>query len=156
MKRQERIERVRAVEREQLAARFSSKQLKTALASDPSILVEESFGLRDVRKFEENLDATYLVRMFAEFEAGLRDVWANYIERSTQPPAKDLIESIGTHRLVPDDVLDGVGSVREYRNSMVHEGMENAPFVAFEAARSFLGKFLSRLPLDWKVNDESN
>lgn len=151
MKRQERLERIRAVERELLAARYAAELLNVELFKNPALLAREKFKLPDFREFTKNLDGTYLVRLFAEFEAGLRDVWVNHFKKPADKhvPVRDLIDSIGKRRHVPDDVIDGAHSTRRARNALVHEGHDDAVAVEFAPARSFLGEFLSRLPEDW-------
>lgn len=153
MKRQERLERVREIERELHAARYAAELLESALEENSGLLAEESFGVRDFRIWREKLDGTYLIRMFAEFEAGLRDVWVNHFKKPADKhvPVRDLIESIGKRQQVRvrDDVIDGVHATRRARNALVHEGHDNAVAVEFAAARTLLGEFLSRLPKDW-------
>ncbi|MBP3955845.1 hypothetical protein J8F10_11170 [Gemmata sp. G18] len=149
MKRQERIERVRAIEREFWAAAFAANLLDEALQKDSGLLAAEAFKVPDVRNWKKNLEGTYLIRMFAEFEATLRDVWARFFKRDTHPRMVDLIDAIAGYQFVPDDVIDGAHAVRRYRNSLVHEGGEEAATLPFGHARSFLGSYLSRLPTDW-------
>jgi hypothetical protein len=149
VKRQNRLERVRAIERELRAAEFAVGLLADTLRKNSGLLSAREFGIPDVRKLERNLEGTYLIRMFAEFEAGLRDAWANFFGRDSHPRVSDLIDAIAGYQFVPDDVTDGVHGARRFRNGLVHEGGEAAVPVAFDAARSVLGLFLSRLPLDW-------
>jgi hypothetical protein len=98
MKRAQRLERVNAIAREWLAATFASQLLDEELKRDSGLFVGRSFELADVRDGEENLPGTYIIRIFAEFEAALRDVWGNHFHRDTVPPVRDLIDAIGTRR----------------------------------------------------------
>ena len=50
---------------------------------DPKAL-GEGRSPRDLRSADENLEGTYLVRMFAEFETGIRSFWRTIKLRRTQ------------------------------------------------------------------------
>src|SRR5208282_6035441 len=63
-------ERIKAVEREYWSARRAVDRLSADVARDPSALGEGP-SPRDLRSADENLEGTYLVRMFAEFETGV-------------------------------------------------------------------------------------
>ena len=103
--------------------------------------------VRDVRSMSENLEGTYVIRVFAAFEAGLRSYWAT--QRKTEPPSKDLIDSIATRRFVADEIRAAVHAVREYRNSLVHESDSTADPIELDKASSDLQEFFARLPFKW-------
>jgi hypothetical protein len=139
-------ERIRAVEREFLAASLAGARLRDEVRTDPSILPEE-VKVRDVRVMTEHLEGTYLVRLFAAFEAGLRTYWETV--RTTIPPSRDLIDGIAAMRRVPDPDRDEVHAVREYRNGLVHLADEPAEPIPLATARKALQTFFSRLPPEW-------
>ena len=85
MKRQYRLDRLRAIEREYKVAQIADRVLRQALPGDPALLFGERLKPADARTFSENLAATYLLRLFAEFEAGLRDLWHNGDRRRGNP-----------------------------------------------------------------------
>jgi hypothetical protein len=149
MKRQDRIERIRAIEREYQAAAVAVDLLEEQLQADPALGRAGGWRLRDARNLRANLETTFLIRLFAEFESGLRDAWQYFFRRTTHPPMKDLLSAIAALRLVPQDWLDGADSVREYRNGLVHEGTTGGQPVPIREARRLLCSFLSRLPPDW-------
>ncbi len=95
------------------------------------------------------MEATYLVRMFADFEAGLRDFWRNGLGRRTVPKMEPLMNRIAAYRSVPEPVLSEAHDVREFRNAIVHEGDRHANPIGIEEARRRLCRFLGRLPRDW-------
>lgn len=101
------------------------------------------FGVRDVRDCHDDLEATYLIRLFAEFEITLRDYWERKV-RQTKPTAKYLLESLGGRLFIQYDTLQRAHAVREYRNSIVHGG--NAVSVTLSEARSYLCAYMSNLP----------
>jgi hypothetical protein len=93
-KRQERIERIKDVWREYVAATVAVQLLEDRLRSNPNFLTEDA-SFRDAVHLRANLEGTFLIRLFAEFESGLRDAWRNAFRRTTHPPMKDLIIAIG-------------------------------------------------------------
>jgi hypothetical protein len=150
MKRRQRwLERLSAVDREYSAAELADEFLRAGIKADPTRLVERGLSPKDVNNFSDNVEATYFIRLFAEFESALRDVWANGYNRTTEPPTRVLIDSVGARCNVSDTDVEAVHRVREYRNMLVHEGDDGTEAVGFETAKSDLGRFLARLPLDW-------
>jgi hypothetical protein len=67
-------ERIRAVEREYLAARKAVDDFIQALNRGTTKLPPNT-KLRDVNAMSDNLEGTYLIRLFAAFESGLRSFW---------------------------------------------------------------------------------
>ena len=149
MTRQERLERLRAVEREYLAAVLAVDFLREGIQANAGLLHDHSLRPRDAENFAENLEATYLLRLFAEFEAALRDFWTNGCGRKSAPATRVLIDSVATRCGVPEADVDDVHRTRAYRNSLVHEGGDEIDAVTFSFGRSAFGRFLARLPLDW-------
>jgi hypothetical protein len=77
-------ERIKAVEREYLATRRAVDRLSADVARDAGILGEGP-SPRDLRSAEENLEGTYLIRMSAEFETGVRSFWRTTNSRAGAP-----------------------------------------------------------------------
>ena len=102
---------------------------------------------RDVVNAANDLEGTYLIRLFAEFETGLR--LCSETRRSTNPPAKDLLDSIVALCDISEEHRDNAHAVREYRNSLVHEREEELPPISIAEARSYLCCFFSKLPNEW-------
>lgn len=146
---EERLERIKAVEREYQVAHLAAETLSEVLRINPRLLSQRQLRPRDLQKLSDNLEATFLVRLFAEFEAGLRDVWANCRRRATTPLMESVMNALAGWRSVPDVATENAHAVRAYRNSLVHEGGVAAAAVSIAQARSFLCTFFSRMPLDW-------
>ena len=138
--------RIKAVEREYACMRLGADRLLAQAAADPNIL-GAGIRLRDVGHAAENLKGTYLTRIFAEFETGLRRYWGTI--RESHPRMEDLVDSVASRHKIPDDFRHDVHLVRNYRNSLVHEREEETPPVGIGEARSHLCKFFARLPPDW-------
>ena len=138
-------ERLRAVEREWVAAGLAVAAFARELAAG-RVALPHPLTAKDVAALAGNLSATYLIRLFAEFEAGLRSYW-DTLGRDTQPPATDLLNGVAARQRVPDNVLAAAHAVREARNRLVHQSTASALTLA--DARQRLQQFLSRLPDDW-------
>jgi hypothetical protein len=148
-RKQQRMERIRAVEREYLVATVAARGLDERFRADPSALVAERLEFADYRNFRDHLEATYLIRLFAEFEAGLREAWEFPFGRTTVPSVRDLIDSLHAQCSISQDWRDCVHDVRIYRNALVHEGSGDVPPIGLREACSWLCRFFSRLPHGW-------
>ena len=147
--RQARIDRIVAVEREYWAAAVAVDLLQKQLDADPAFLSAQKLRSRDARSLRSHLEGTYVIRLCAEFEGGLRDAWENAFGRQTHPPLRDLLVAIAARRLVPQDTLDRVDEVRCYRNALVHEGTSDTMQIPIADVRRYLCRFFSRLPSRW-------
>lgn len=152
IKRQQRIEWIAAVAREYLAATSAAGLLATQLQADPNYGDSHGWEARDGVAFKTNLESTYVVRPYAEFEAGLRDYWANHLNRTTHPPMVQLLPFLADQR-ISQDRLEDADAVREYRNYLVHDESGEPPpdmrtFTVAEA-KSHLCHFFGRLDPDW-------
>ncbi len=143
MKRHARIERIKAVEREYLAAKASITLLEQRLHSDPTFGLNRRWQNKDARNLRNNLESTFFIRLYAEFEAGLRDAWLLAFGRPTEPQMRDLLHAIAARCYIPHDWLDHVHEVREYRNALIHEGKEKQTPISIATARRHLCRFRS-------------
>jgi hypothetical protein len=150
--RHEAFENLKAVQNEFAAATFSVGRTLRAAQSDPSLLAASDHPLKPshLRDCSAGLEITYILRLFAEFEAALRDYWA-----AARPARKRrrirmelLMERIAALQNMPADTLRSAHAVREYRNEIVHD-RRSVPLVRFDQCKSYLGHFLSFLPVRW-------
>jgi hypothetical protein len=156
-KRDQWIERIKAVEVEYLVATLAVMVLRDRLSMEPYILAQHLHELADLERMEDNLESTYFVRLYAVFEAALRDCWRLAFNRITQPPVRDLLDGIGSARRVESKVLLAAQRVRAFRNALVHE-QDEMPEETFTIAqaRRHLTHFSSyrdspRLPIGWQM-----
>ena len=140
---------MRAIEREWLVASIAAEDLGERLRADPSALAGERLRNADYLNFRDNLDLTYLVRLFAEFGAGLREAWEFAFRRTTVPNARDLIDSLYAQCPISDDWRDCAHNIRIYRNVLVHGGGGDAQPIGLRKACSDLCRFFSGLPHHW-------
>ena len=109
----------------------------------------------DLARASENLEGTYLVRLFAVFESGLRDYWATTQKGGLQTGQRSmiltrgLIESIATRRTVGSNLLGEVHAVSGYRNALTHGSAAAPSPVPMRDATRSLATFFARLPETW-------
>jgi hypothetical protein len=152
IKRQQRIEWIVAVAKEYLAAKSAANLLGSQLHIEPHFGRDQGWDARDGAAFDANLESTYIIRLYAEFESGLRDYWGNHLNRHTHPPMIQLLQLLADQR-ISIDRLDDADAVREYRNFLVHSESDKSPsdmrtFTVAEA-KTHLCYFFGRLDTDW-------
>ena len=144
-------ERVKAVENEYKSVRIAVDRLKSAVAHDPSILGDDSKPA-NLGGADRNLEGTYLVRLFAEFESALRSYdRARHGDPTRKTEASILIDTIGGRRGqgISANVRQGAHAVRRVRNHWAHERDAAPDPMSIAEARARLQAFLSWLPDEW-------
>ncbi len=126
-KRQRRLQRIAAVAEEYLAAVSAAKLLGEKLKGDPNYGVEWGWTQRAGEAFAESLEATYIVRIYAEFEAGLRDYWKTYCRQSTYPTMRQLVNEAIPNQRFSQERIDRADEVRLYRNFLIHDIEDEPP-----------------------------
>src|SRR5436309_559311 len=111
------IEGIKSIERDYLVTRLALDRLLHEARRDPTVL-SGKLKVQDIAKASGRLEGTCLIRLFAEFETGLRLYWATI--RETEPPTQHLLDGIAARREIPAGRLADVHAVREYRNALVH------------------------------------
>src|SRR6266545_3894109 len=110
--------RIKAVEREYVAMRQAADRFLQAALDDPTIL-RGNLRHGEIVVASKNLEGTYVIRLFAEFETGAREYWgANW---DTYPKTVDLLDGLAARCGMPDPQRDNAHLVRDYRNALVHE-----------------------------------
>ena len=103
---------------------------------------------RDMRLCSEHLDLTYVLRLFAAFEALVRDYWRLGIGRDTRPDLEPLLDSIARRRGMDEVTRNAVQELRVFRNRIMHEDLRVLRFAFSECASRF-ARFVSWLPQEW-------
>ncbi len=140
----DRIRRLVAVEREHATALVAIDLLLSELKADPSFL-QPRLEARDAKSLAKNVEATFLIRIFAEFEGGLRVVYREVLGKQKRPNVETLVNRIAVSNAIAGPDLDRVHEVRRYRNSLIHADSEQVDRIELKAARSRLCKYLSRI-----------
>src|SRR5438067_2776633 len=98
MRQQDAHTQLRRVRDELNAARFSLVRAAVTRDADTGTPAQRFRGvvtLDGVRRATRNLDRTFTLRLYADFEGVLRDYWRNGMNRLTSPQMSVLIERIG-------------------------------------------------------------
>ncbi len=104
-------------------------------------------GYGRLKQAERNLETTYILRLFVEFEGILRLVLLTHDpRRRVSREAYNRINRAARLFSVPDPIRDAVHNAREYRNSLVHPGGVQIAPLSLRQARSVLNRFLKLLP----------
>ena len=123
---------IKAIEREYASMRLAADRLLEDARRDPTVLGRE-IDLRHIVEASVRLEGTYVIRLFAEFETGLRLFWATI--RDTEPPTQHLLDGIAARRAITPERLANAHAVRVYRNSLVHERDEEVAPISMAEAR---------------------
>jgi hypothetical protein len=127
-------------------------QTVTAMISlvekQPAYLRIYHLDLNHMRTLAQELHDLYFVRMFACFESSLRHYWRISV-RDTKPSTGQLLSLIAGRRSVPQDTLDGVQEIRNFRNYLIHEEHEVGRRLSIDESSKLLNEYLARLPLKW-------
>jgi hypothetical protein len=143
------ILRITGAHKEYQAAEVAVTLLMDKVRADPSFLAPVDLRSRVATQLRENLENTYVVRLYSEFEAGLRDAWKNAWGRTSEPPTRDLLDSAAARRGINQDVLDFAHRVRVFRNELIHRKGDEVEPVTIGIASKRLCEFFGRLPKDW-------
>ena len=114
----------------------------------PGLLYDNDLDLIELRTFAKELHDLYFVRMFACFESFIRHFWWNRV-RETKPNVEVLLNAMAQRFGVPQDVLDAVHGIRDFRNNLIHEDHVAKRRFTMDEASGPLNTYLARLPLEW-------
>jgi len=121
-KKTDRCERMKAVEREYQVAELAREALEDTLTRHSGLLTAGGLTAVDLRTYQTKLHDTYFIRLFAEFETGLKDYWKNGLNEDPRTRIMDVINSVtARHRGIIDAWRINVHAVRRYRNHLIHE-----------------------------------
>ena len=71
--------RIKGVEREYLAMRQAADRFLKAALDDPTI-VSQDLRHREIAGASQNLEGTYVIRLFAQFETGAQAVLGDHVD----------------------------------------------------------------------------
>ncbi len=144
-------DRIKAVEREYLAVRASVVHMQGVMALGGQRPGGPTVG--DLIAADSNLEATYLIRIWAEFETAIRSYYGCLIhDPESRIRAQDLINAVAgvrRGRSISEGVRQAVHRIRDYRNTLVHARSDPAPAVSLIEARRYLNTYLCKLPETW-------
>jgi hypothetical protein len=115
---------------------------------DPKYLHQNNLDLVEMRSLRAELHDIYFARMFSVFESSVRHFWRAKIQKS-KPSTERLLSSVAAKRGVPQDTLDAVQEIRDFRNALLHEDHTVKRRFHIDEACGHLNRFLARLPNQW-------
>jgi hypothetical protein len=139
--------RIKAVEREYITARLAMDRLDLHAKDDPVILTGD-LRVRDIASSSARLEGTYIIRLFAEFETGLRQFMRAFkyrIPKSTAVLLNRVKDRVG----ISKDGAASAHAVRDYRNTLIHDRQQPATPLSVRNATEFLGQFMGWLQRYW-------
>ena len=148
-KKTERSERMKAVEREYQVAEKARDALEKARTHPSALLTAERLSVVDLRAYRSKLQDTYFIRLFAEFETGLKDYWKHGLGEDPKTRIMDVIASVGARHRVGDAIRINVHVARKWRNRLIHDEDAEGESITLAEARRYLGRFFGSLPDNW-------
>lgn len=145
-------EHITTVLNEYKLARLAVDRLTAAIATMPDVLPPVVDARKHLRNADKNLEGTYLVRLFAAFEAALRSYdRAKHHDPGRTIDASTLIDTIGGKhgRGIEPIVRERAHQVRRVRNYWAHESDQDPGPLTIDEARSRLQLYLRELPDEW-------
>jgi hypothetical protein len=141
-------DRLQTIQQQFRVAASAVSGLLRDLRQDPAALRSEGLLPSDVARCGGRLEETYIVRLFSEFEATIRNackaLWPRMAMGRT--PVRTLMDRLAARQSIVFDIHDRTHDVRKYRNSLVHHSPQTVA-LALHECRSRLAQFLSYLPL---------
>ena len=137
---------------EHKAARLALDRLKDAVAATPDLLNPHPVARHYLRDAHRNLEGTYIVRLFAAFEAALRSYdRAKHNDLGRRTDAAIMIDEIGGKRGrgIQAGIRQRAHQVRRVRNFWAHESDDDAGPLTIDEARARLQAYLHELPDEW-------
>src|SRR5205085_1887635 len=148
------LKRMANVVQEYMAGRTAADWLNSQTGPDPSFGWTKGWEPAAGEAFSDNLETTFIIRLYAEFEAGIRDYWESYRGRDSNPPMEVLLNQSVPTEAFTQDVIDDADDVREYRNALVHDmgGPLRPGVIIFplRQAQRALSTYFSRINPRWK------
>jgi hypothetical protein len=137
------------VEREHTVIRIATDHLLRSI-QEGTLGLEENLKRLDIYRASNMLESTYIIRLFTEFETGLkRFLKAKRLKIPRN--AKPLINRVAARIGIAGDALTNTHKVREYRNKIVHslEKEDDEALLTIRRVTSFLCTFFDRLRVAW-------
>jgi hypothetical protein len=134
------------------SARVAVDRLRTAVVATPDLLKNDRVAREYLNRAQKNLEGTYIVRLFAAFEAALRSYdRAKHNDPSRETKATVMIDEIGGKRGrgIQPGIRQRAHDVRQVRNYWAHEDNAVPASMNVDEARARLQAYLHELPDEW-------
>ncbi|MBS0261244.1 MAG: hypothetical protein JSS02_04750 [Planctomycetes bacterium] len=134
------------------AARLAVSRLKEQVHADATIVSGEHEVRERLSSADANLESTYIVRIFAAFEAALRSYDRfHFNDPDRETSAATMIDQLGALKQlrVRDDIRVGVHRVRRIRNFWAHDSDMDPDPMLIDRVRGLLQTYLDKFPKSW-------
>ncbi|MEO6812257.1 MAG: hypothetical protein ABI353_24375 [Isosphaeraceae bacterium] len=134
------------------SAQEAVRRFKESVDAKPDLLEKNSPVRKHLRNAHKNLEGTYIVRLFAAFEAALRSFdRSQHKNPKHETDAATMIDQIGGKREhgIDPSIREDAQAVRRVRNFWAHESDIDPGPMTIDEARARLQKYLSELPETW-------
>jgi hypothetical protein len=134
------------------STRAAVDRLRAGVAARPDLLKNDRVARGYLSRANKNLEGTYIVRLFAAFEAALRSYdRAKHNDPTRESKAAVMIDENGGKRA--RGILPGIRrrahDVRRVRNYWAHEEDTLPAPMTVDEARARLQDYLKELPDEW-------
>ena len=140
------FDRVRAVENEYLSCHAALTFAVREWAAMSAMPEWQGRVRSQAQEALERLEDTYIIRLFSEFEAILREFWTDTEIIAVPDRIEDLINRLGSRHRLLQRVREQAHEVQYYRNALLHRSARRTRAVSFGSARRALNFFLAELP----------
>ncbi len=140
--------KIKFVEKEYNAIRFATDRLLFQARGDPNIL-KSTVEMGHIVNASDRLEGTYIIRLFAEFETGLK-AFLRATKTRIPGKAEKLLDRVASKVKMLDELLRNAHAIRDFRNHLVHNREEARTPFAIRKATSHLCTFFGRLPATWQ------
>ena len=139
---------IQGVEREYQQAAIALDLLYREAEQQTDFAQRNHVNAKSIMQTKQNLERTYVVRICAELESALRAYWREWRGRISDPPTRDLIESL-TPNFTREDWIRKIHEVRVFRNALVHDEADTEHELSLSQCRARICRFLSLLNANW-------
>ncbi len=143
------IRSLKAIEHEYWVADLAMRRLADQARRDPTIL-DRDMRVRGIAEALSNLNGTYGIRLFAEFETGLRKFWGTTRIEAEPRGIAEIIDRIAARHGIGHVELTNAHRARRYRNRQIHDSEEVGETLEMSDCRSVLCTFLGKMPPNWE------
>ena len=140
------VQRLQPIYEEYLAVRASVDYAaeRWSIIHDDEIFVGFNTKFSQIQSARQNIEATYTVRIFSEFESILRQEM-RFQGHKVPYKTEALINRAALISRVSNAVRLEAHRVREYRNDIVHQNAQRGPVIPLLRTMTSLNKFLAGL-----------
>jgi hypothetical protein len=143
-------DRLRGVRRELDASLFALAHTIRLVSRDIKSLQDAAKGgtsPSELVRCRDNLEINYIMRLFSEFEAAIRNFWVSTV-RNSRPGMEVLIDRVADRVNMSPADRAAAHAIRDYRNNIIHQNPRALEYTYGDCAKA-LGTYLRWFPQNW-------